>query len=424
MTTLTFSPYAGQSGAFRAYLGERLLTLENTYLLKQITQLQPAVKESAEIRSIKQALRTWIQIDLTGQIEQLKLGFSDANVVRVYPFIWSPMISNEDRPRSLIEDSLIIKYGPRAEIEKEREGYEKLPPATQDYFVRIPQASYTDNETGIAYVIMQDLRNYKTLYELREDLHGQGTIGFLSDQMSDFLQRMHRAGSAVKQVAPSSTLREIYLNKMLEYVDRVFNFIETYELYPDNSAPEEVRKIKYEIFQHVGEIIKHQHKIETFPSAYMHGDLHMRNIMVQGFNSSQSQSQINGGLKFKLIDLEFMRAEGDAAFDAGQLLMDIDLVARDENDNESKDNLIRLKRNLELLYTGFSKDRQDDSFGTRLELAKARALLRIAKGKTKRGKYFVEIKQQAQAEEIGKELIAHTFEALEHLRIVVDDMPK
>ena len=406
--------------AFRAYLGERLLSLENTYLLKQITQLQPAVKESSEVSSIKQALRKWIQIDLTGQMERLKLGFSDANVVRVYPFIWSPMVSNEDRPRSLIEDSLIIKYGPRAEIEKERGAYEKLPPATQDYFVRIPQASYTDNSTGIAYVIMQDLRNYKTLYELRQDLHGKGTIENLSDQLSEFLQRMHRAGSAVKQMAPSSTIREIYLNKMLEYVDRVFNFIEGHELYPENSTPDEVRDIKYEIFEHVGEIIKLQHQIENFPSAYMHGDLHMRNIMVQGFNSNQK----NGGLRFKLIDLEFMRAEGDAAFDAGQLVMDIDLVARDEKDRQTKENLLKLKRGLEQLYNGFSNSRQDTGFGVRLELAKARALLRIAKGKTKRGQYFVEAKQQAQADEIGAELIAHAFEALEHLRIVVEDTPQ
>lgn len=404
--------------AFRTYIGERLLSLENTYLLKQITQLQPMVTESAETRNIKEALRAWIQVDITGEIERLRLGFSDANVVRIYPYIWSPLASTEDnKARSLIDDSLIIKYGPRVEVDKEREGYERLPPATQDYFVRIPQSSYTDPESDISYVVMQDLRHYKTLYEVRHKL--EGNVNSLSNQLGDFLQRMHRAGTTKREMAPTSTLREIYLNKMLEYIDRVFNFLNEYELYPQDSDQADTQRIQYELFERLGQIISRQRNIEVFPSAYMHGDLHMRNIMVNGLNTVNS----NNGLKFKLIDLEFMRGAGDAAFDAGQLVVDIDLVARDEQDLDCKEHLLKFMRNIEVLYTLFSQGRNDETFQTRLELAKARALLRIAKGKTKRAGKLIKNKQIAQAQAIGDELIAHTQEALDFLRVVVQDIP-
>ena len=57
-----------------------------------------------------------------------------------------------------------------------------------------------------------------------------------------------------------------------------------------------------------------------------------------------------------------------------------------------------------------------------MELAKARALLRIAKGKTKRGQQHINDNQSAQATRLAKELIGHAHEALEYLRYVSEDM--
>jgi hypothetical protein len=58
-------------------------------------------------------------------------------------------------------------------------------------------------------------------------------------------------------------------------------------------------------------------------------------------------------------------------------------------------------------------------FHTRVELAKARALLRIAKGKTKRGLRYIETEQKPQAEGIADQVVQHASAALGHLLEVV-----
>jgi hypothetical protein len=62
--------------------------------------------------------------------------------------------------------------------------------------------------------------------------------------------------------------------------------------------------------------------------------------------------------------------------------------------------------------------RSDDTFNTRIELAKARALLRIAKGKTKRGYRFIKTEQKQQAQEMAEQVITHASAALAHLQAV------
>jgi len=403
--------------AICAYAGHPLLGLNSTHLLRRITQLQMNVVEDAEVRNIKNALREWMQVDISGHVERLKLGLSEASVVRVNPFIYSPLINEDDKPMSLIPYSLIIKYGPSDMIDLERRSYETLPVSIRDMFVRIPETTYTDPNSGLSFVVMQDLRDYKTLYEANEDL--PQNINTIAQRLANFLQKMHEGGTSETQTAPPSLLREIYLSRMMEYIDRIFNFLWQHHLYEDGED-EEIREIQYELFDRIGDIIKNQQRLERFPAAIMHGDLHMRNIMVYGLGKSRSRKK---EIKFKLIDLEFMHSEGDAAFDAGQLFVDIDLVSREEQRIESQEELHQLKQILEDSYYTFGKNRNDHTFELRVELAKARALLRIAKGRTKRGSHFVMNNQTAQAIQIGRELVGHAHEALEYLRIVVEDMP-
>src|SRR5690606_27435425 len=139
--------------------------------------------------------------------------------------------------------------------------------------------------------------------------------------------------------------------------------------------------------------------------------------MIRGVEES-SEGVPGTGLTFKLIDLEYLEQEGDAAFDAGQLLVDIELVSRDERRYDSKQQLMGLRDSLDQAYRGFAARRDDATFGVRMELAKARALLRIAKGKTKRGSRYIRHKQSVQAGQIADEVIAHAVEALEYLRSV------
>lgn len=399
--------------AVKAYIGQPLRTLDTVYLLRQLTELRTNTNETYEVRSIKKALRNWIQIDIASQIERLRLGYSDANVVRITPQIWSPLYDGDDDPESLIRHSLVIKYGPADVIQVERVNYEATPAATRDFFVRIPEASYTDPDSGLAFVIMQDLRDYKTLYEIHEA--GGRYSSQMADQLGNFLERMHEGGSGQVHLAPRSLLRDIYLNRMLEHVDRIFNFVweNNFQAVRPNT-----RDIQYELFTLIGDLIAHQRQLEEFPAAYMHGDLHMRNIMVTGLNGDHHNRR-HGGIIFKLIDLEYLRPDGDAAFDAGELLIDLALISREENKLAEGNELQFLRDTLAKTYREFSTRRRDDTFDIRIELAKARALMRIAKGKTKRGGSYASKGQIIQAESIAGEVIDHAGEALSYLHTVV-----
>jgi hypothetical protein len=128
--------------------------------------------------------------------------------------------------------------------------------------------------------------------------------------------------------------------------------------------------IQDELFAQIGELIRRHKEIRDFPAAHMHGDLHMRNIMIRGIEESR-QGVPGTGLTFKLIDLEYLEKDGDAAFDAGQLLVDIELVSREERKYDSQEQLLRLRNTLDANYREFAAKRDDDTFGVRMELAKA-----------------------------------------------------
>lgn len=399
--------------AVRAYIDQPLGTLNavQVHVLHELAEMKKDLSESPEARHIKEALRSWIHIDLDGEIEPLKLGFSEANVVRAYPRIWSPISGQNSH--GLITDSVIIKYGPREEIEQERRNYDRLPEAIRGYFVRIPEPSYTDFANGIAYFIMQDLHDYQTLYEVHEAVaHEAGSI---ADQLGNFLIQMHTGGTQQVRPVAKSLMRELYLRKMMEYVDRVFDFVWEYKLQFNRGM---ISDIQDDLFKHIGQLIQRHIDIRDFPAAHMHGDLHMRNIMIRGLDALDQ----GGGVTFRLIDLEYLETDGDAAFDAGQLLIDIELVSREERRYDSKNQLLRLRDSLEQIYQGFADSRKDTTFGVRMELAKARALLRIAKGKTKRGSIYVREKQSVQALQIAEDVVAHAAEALQYLRAVTTNL--
>lgn len=405
--------------AVREFIGHPLRNLNTVYLLRELTNLKTNTAESTEIINIKEALRNWMQFDLAEPPERLRLGFSDSNVVRVRPHIWSPLSSNEERPTSVIQHSLIIKYGPTEDVNKERENYERLPAATRDYFVRIPEATYMDRDNGISYVIMQDLRDYKTLYEIY-DIVAQNARE-VADQLGNFLIRMHEGGSSQLHPAARSTFRELYLGKFLEYVDRVFNFLVKHSPVDRRS---DLRDAQDNMFEFIAEIIQHQRRLEVFPQAYMHGDLHLRNIMVTGlwdtrFGNGGSGGNSNRGMIFKLIDLEFMRQDGDIAFDAGQLVVDLELASREARALNHQRDLQKLRDNIERTYRQFAATREDGTFGVRLELAKARALMRIAKGKTKRGQKYHESNNIPLLHLLCEELINDVREATQYLQAVI-----
>jgi aminoglycoside phosphotransferase family enzyme len=143
----------------------------------------------------------------------------------------------------------------------------------------------------------------------------------------------------------------------------------------------------------------------------MHGDLHTRNIMVMRDKTRRRE------YVFKLIDLEKVRPEGDMAHDAGQLLADLDFLTVNAQRPLGR-SAVTLREYIREDYLRLAKERRDENFGLRLELAMARAYMRITKGRFKRTLRHLDNREYAQANDFIFDtlgLISSTQDTLERL---------
>lgn len=402
-TVVTVCTYAG------AYsdkpLAERILP--HTYRMLAVRQNDRA--ESKVQANLQKALREWMPLDLSGEPTDLKLGLSGANVVRIQPRLLNPL--NPEFPLQFV-DSLIVKYGPVDEIELERQNYASLPQSVRSCFVSIPQASYIDAEEHRAYVIMADLVNYTTLYERMASLNQLRDA--LLAELGPFLLRMHQGGAARNTSDRQALLGEVYLLPMQEYVGRSFRLLRDYALL-SRDEQEAAYDLRHALNERLGALVQQQFRLGEFPTAYMHGDLHSRNIMLRHVSPWESNGA-SQRLDFKLIDLEKLEIAGDAAVDAGQLLVDLELARAKMSDTDfSHQVLSQLMHRLREDYAFFGQEQGDDLFMTRVELAQARALLRIAKGRTKYAENRLKESRKAPAIDVAHEVLEYARRALGHM---------
>ncbi|MCU0498339.1 MAG: aminoglycoside phosphotransferase family protein [Anaerolineae bacterium] len=374
--------------------------------------------EWAEKENIKQAMRQWIGIDL-GEPELLKLGLSEANVVRLRPTIFNPM---DEGKEDLLGASLIVKYGPLSQIEAERQNYNKLTTRHRTMFVNLPDASYIDDSTQRGFVIMQDLNNYQTLFEIYDRLlkPDNPRIGGL---LSDFLIAVHTGDHEAPMLSSTNHLRELYLLPMLQHVDYISAQLQNDDLYTDEFI-DDFHQIETKLNAQLAGIMQHQARLGRFPLSYMHGDLHSRNIMIR-LIQREGVSRGSANYDFKLIDLESLRDDGDAAHDAGQLLIDLNLlhITGKKNVNRSVyTKLANMQKEIAQAYLLFAEERGDTAFTQRLDLGKARAVIRIAKGRTKRGEQHRQKREYQQAIDTIADVLNLLEEANEHLKSVYDQI--
>jgi hypothetical protein len=404
----------------RAYLNQPLIDWGTTYVYNRMIEQQMKPIESADKKSIKQALRGWILVDIEGEPNPLKLGLSGANVVRVKPNVRNPLFPDDENFR--IAESLIIKYGPVQEISQERESYKKLPEVIKGCFVNIPNETYIDPDQQRAYVILPDLYRFKTLHEM---LHNIARIrGALMRELPIFLLGMHQGGIGNWQTspAPRGILHELYLRPMQEHVHLIFNFLWNHNLLTNSSEQKRADQLQYKLVDLIAALPRHQARLEKFPKAYMHGDLHTRNIMFRQLSLNQDAER-DRELDFKLIDLEKFRADGDAAMDIGELLADMRIaLATMRKTNDVTHPLSQLMRKLGRDYADFGARRNDVDFGMRVELAQARALIRITKGLTRKVEHNLQEKKPTS--EIVRDMLGYCEDAVNHLQQVQEHLKR
>jgi phosphotransferase family enzyme len=408
--------------AVRTYIGH---TLGTHLWLTNIRNFSRKMTWS-EKDEIENALRQWIGVKFWKEPVRLELGLSTANVVRIYPKIYNPIDVSQS---AILQRSLIVKYGQKQAIEKERLNYEALPERIRAHFVRIPSAVY-ENQRNESYVIMEDLSGYRTLFERFDKLLRHDNLN-LADALGHFLTQLHEYDYDKKKVATNVHLRELYFHPMLDEIDFIFNQVsrlKTYQLlfdvhYQDFlSEFERFLRLHNTLLHAMGRIVENQAHFDGFPLAYMHGDLHSRNIMVGSVGKAKKLPSF-GPIAFKLIDLEKLRSDGDAAHDIGQLLTDLELLRVTSKKRVSWkiiENQEKLVAELDKHYQDFAASREDTQFATRLELARARAFIRIAKGQSKRIAKYVEFRGQQQA----FELLAEAMHVVEGASLRLENVCK
>ncbi len=401
----------------RAFLGRPLITWGAAHIHRKLAREQVRRVEPSDTMNIKKALKNWIQVDIETAPEQLRLGMSDSNVVRIRPFISNPMQPGDDALRLHIPDadSLVVKYGPIDEINREYENYDKLPRIVRDCFVNIPQPSYTDDGQRRAYVIMADLNRYRTLYEALQKVPQIQPA--LVNELGMFLLRMHQGDGRQRRYQQDGLLWQIYLEPMQQHTRRIFTYMQENRLL-EGEKQRYADELQRALLDMIGHLVRKQLELENFPIACMHGDLHSRNIMVRRLKTRETPER-DSELDFKLIDLEKFRRNGDAALDAGELLVDLELLRAPRNIAPDRDPVYALMQALSETYTRFAAERTDETWPVRVELAQARSLIRIAKGRTKQGEMSLRESRRGPAIRIAFDILDNAEAAMRHLRAVV-----
>lgn len=401
----------------RAYIGSPLIQWVAAHIHRRLASQQPRQVEPPDNESIRRALKNWIHIDLDKVPEALRLGMSDSNVVRIRPFITNPMQPEDDSFRLNIPnaDSLVIKYGPVDEVNLERENYARLPVSIRDCFVNIPQPSYVDEQRRRAFVIMADLHRYRTLSEALQKVPQIHEA--IVNELGTFLLRMHQGEGQGRRYVQEGLLLQLYLLPMQQHVRRIFSYMLENKLLESEGKPKFAAELQYGLLDQIAHLVRRQLELEDFPIACMHGDLHSRNIMVRRLKQRDNLVRENE-IDFKLIDLERFRRHGDAALDAGELLVDLDLLRSARNANE-RDPVVALIKSLETLYSGFAKQREDATFPIRVDLGQARSLIRVAKGRTKQGELALKESRRGPAIRVAFDVLDDAEQAFHHLEKVV-----
>ena len=404
--------------SLRAYLNHALIRWGAAYLHRKMASQQVRPVEPPDTENIKRALKNWIQIDLDKAPEQLRLGMSDSNIVRIRPRICNPLEPDNDAFRLHIPnaDSLVVKYGPVDEIDLERQNYDKLPAAVRDCFVNIPQPSYVDETHRRAFVIMADLHRYRTLYEAVQKV--PQIQDALVTELPAFLLRVHQGDGRGRRGGSDGLLWLLYLQPMQQHIRRIFGYVLENRLLDSEDRQRSAVELQRSLLDMTGHLVRRQLELENFPVVCMHGDLHSRNIMVRRLKPRE-RPELDGELDFKLIDLEKFRRSGDAALDAGELLVDLELLRAPRNIAADRDPVVTLMRGLEQAYSAFAHERDDDTFALRVRLAQARSLIRIAKGRTKAGELALRESRKGPAIRIAFEVLSDAEQARNHLEAVV-----
>lgn len=367
-------------------------------------------------QGIIETLRKWIEVTYDGEPEPLTRGYSGARVVRVRPRLAIPSTGLRGQREQVALpglESLVVKYGSPGDIETEVRNYRKLPPRLRERFVVMPEIIFNSGEK--VFTVMQDLVGFEALEELLPKARRHSVEKRLGSALVDFLMTFHTLGMQPVRDAPVGLARRLYLEPGWRYLGTVFSLFHEPMIYQfllekGGGVVERAHDAELAIRALLTSLYSHEGTLNRFRASYMHGDLHIRNIMIRLTGDSDDP------LLIRFIDLENVTADGDYAYDVGELRASLNLFRRETGEARLEQLATAIAGDVEVAYTALAQSNGDTLFPIRLALAESRAALRVAHGKSKEGRINFENGRVARAVNMLRDALKLVDDALESLR--------
>ncbi len=363
-----------------------------------------------DIEGALSALHKWLKVEHEGEAEPLTRGFSGARVVRLQPRLVIPAATagTAPMPVALPFKSVIIKYGPRAEIETEVKNYQRLSYRVQSAFAAL-RITYHDESHDRVFAVIQDLVDFVSLEEHLLNTHV--TTAALPEELSEFLQDFHNLSRLRRRRDlwdRNRPARQLYFEPLWRYVESVYSLSSQTQIQVQlrrqrGGKPNDlsgVQERERELRRILAQLYQYEALLNRFPAVYMHDDLHARNVMLR-LPKGQDEH-----IEFKFIDLEKFIEGGDYACDIGELgvsLKVLETTARCERPIQLFARSI--KQTIQNDYFHLAAEIKDRLFPARLALSEARTWLRIAHGKSKEGSLRLREGKVAEATDIVTDVL-------------------
>lgn len=349
--------------AFAVFTGEHVAKAMVPHFLDESVQRNSEKQDerAEEKQRLQDVLKEWLTIDWddTG-LEPLSGGYSGATVVRVRPVLKIPGATAEGYHSVRIPylDSVIVKYGQKVDLDKERENYASIPPDFRHLVASIPSqpSKRVIDDQVLDYLVIEDLIGYRTVEEILRRCTGEFQ-DYLLPRLIDFLEHFYRMPSA--SLNSAGMTRHLYFGPMYRSIETIHQF---------KHGVTGLDSEDYAVLEALYELTRSSDSADSFHPTVMHGDLNIRNILVHGRQSPGAE------LRFRLIDLETFTRSGDFAYDIGEFSMDIEESVREKR---IPARAREVAKQTVLAFEGFARSRDDGLFGARYVVASARSLIKL-----------------------------------------------
>ncbi|MCB0128070.1 MAG: phosphotransferase [Caldilineaceae bacterium] len=308
-------------------------------------------------------IRSWLDLDWhPSRSHALTGGMSGAALARL-SVKWqgsAQALAHELPELAAVVGSTVVKINSWPSLVRAQAAFQAIPSDYQHYFARIISGPHALAAPQQGYLLIEDLTDYLTLHD---SLCTQSTAfaQAATEQLIAFLRRLYQ----MPPLAPTgdgvepNRLETLYLCPIEEALA---------VLQPHGPYLLDFEQDYATLCAQIARLRQSNLYRQPIPYSAMHGDLHLRNIMLKEIRPE------TGDIDFRLIDLDHFTRAGDLAYDLGELRTDIEIR---HTDGELPDTVCPLHQMVTTALTEDAMARGDALFSARVALGQTRSLLKL-----------------------------------------------